>query len=238
MSEKKRRAIFVLVLGLIITFGVGYDAARNPEPAKPAVESAATVAEAESSPAMQALEQLEVKGKAPKTDYARKQFSDGWAKLEGCDMRNFILKRDMTGVITRSETDCTVMQGNLLDPYTNKTVTFVRSPEGSDDVQIDHVISLSNAWQTGAQQITAQERYNLSNDPLNLLAVEGAANQQKSDADASGWLPPNKDYRCRFIARQIAVKKKYRLWVTSAERDAMKKVLGSCPGQLLPYIQA
>jgi hypothetical protein len=98
-------------------------------------------------------------------------------------------------------------------------------------VQIDHVVALSDAWQTGAQQLSANQREQLANDPLELLAVDGPANQQKSDGDAATWLPPNKPFRCQYVARQIAVKAKYMLWVTAAEKEAMQRVLASCSGQ-------
>jgi hypothetical protein len=92
-------------------------------------------------------------------------------------------------------------------------------------------------WQKGAQQLTTEERVAMANDPLELLAVDGATNSAKGDADAASWLPPNKGFRCAYVARQIAVKSKYRLWVTAAEKDAMAAVLATCPDQELP-IQA
>jgi hypothetical protein len=123
------------------------------------------------------------------------------------------------------------MSGLLHDPYTGKDITFTRGIDTSSAVQIDHVVALSDAWQTGAQQLSANQREQLANDPLELLAVDGPANQQKSDGDAATWLPPNKPFRCQYIARQIAVKAKYMLWVTAAEKEAMQRVLASCPGQ-------
>ncbi len=235
MREAKRRIAVLFVMVVIVAAGAAYEAIQARMGPQPAVQSANTTAVAQ-SPAIDALKQLPVKGKAPKTGYTRAQFSDGWAKAGTCDVRNVILARDMTGVITQSQTNCTVMQGTLLDPYTLKTITFVRGTDSSDDVQIDHVVALSAAWQTGAQQLSAEQRYSLANDPLNLLAVDGPTNQKKSDADAATWLPPNKEYRCQFIARQVAVKQKYSLWVTQAEGDAMTKVLSACPGQILPIV--
>ena len=95
-------------------------------------------------------------------------------------------------------------------------------------MQIDHVVALSDAWQKGAQQLTAEQRVQLANDPLNLLAVDGPANQAKSDADAATWLPPHKPFHCQYVARQVAVKRKYQLWVTEAEKEAMIRILLSC----------
>lgn len=182
--------------------------------------------------AITALEKLEVKGRAPKTGYSRDQFGDGWQMIGLCDMRNIILKRDMTDVTVNPE--CKVLTGTLNDPYTGEQIGFIRGGDTSDDVQIDHVVALSDAWQKGAQQLTYHRRVELANDPIELLAVDGQANQQKGDSDAASWLPPNKLFRCQYVARQIAVKRKYDLWVTEAERQAMARVLGSCPAQTLP----
>ena len=129
---------------------------------------------------------------------------------------------------------CNVTQGTLNDPYTGKVIAFVRGSATSGDVQIDHVVALSDAWQKGAQQLTKDKRIELANDPLELLAVDGPANQQKSDGDAATWLPPNKAFRCQYVTRQIAVKQKYSLWMTQAEYDAVATVLQSCPKQTLP----
>jgi hypothetical protein len=101
-------------------------------------------------------------------------------------------------------------------------------------VQIEHVSALFDSWQKGAQELSQEERVSLANDPLNLIAVDGRSNQHKSASDAASWLPPNKKNRCPYVARQIAVKAKYELWVTQAEKDAMVHVLSSCPDQPLP----
>lgn len=191
-------------------------------------------AEAANPLATAALAQLSVKGRAPKTGYARENFGDGWGSIGYCDTRNFILKRDLTNITWRDSPDCTVATGVLKDPYTGKVIHFVRGVGSSLAVQIDHVVALSDAWQKGAQQLSFQTRQNFANDPLNLLAVDGPTNGQKSDSDAASWLPPNKGYRCPYVARQIAVKRKYHLWVTSAEKDAIARVLQACPAQKLP----
>jgi hypothetical protein len=197
-------------------------------PATPASQNA----KHPSGQAADALELLAVKGRAPKTGYARTQFGNGWNKQDGCDTRNIILHRDLTNTTVNDK--CQVTSGSLSDPYTGKTIQFVRGATSSDDIQIDHVVALSDAWQKGAGQLSKKEREQLANDPLELLAVDGPANQQKSDGDAATWLPANKAFRCQYVARQVAVKKKYRLWVTSAEKDAMKRVLATCAGQALP----
>lgn len=185
------------------------------------------------TPAGDVLKTLEIKGRAPKTGYTRSAFSTGWDAVQTCDVRNFILARDLTNV-TYLPSTCKVSGGTLIDPYTALLIEFKRGPDTSDDVQIDHVVALSDAWQKGAQQLTYISRHEFANDPLNLLAVDGNANQQKGDSDAATWLPANKAYRCAYVARQIAVKAKYSLWVTRSEYDAIAKILGTCPEQKLP----
>ena len=184
--------------------------------------------------ASRVLETLPIKGRAPKTGYSRNQFGGTWATDGACDVREQILARDMTQVRYRSAADCTVLGGVLNDPYTSKVIHFVRGSDTSSDVQIDHVVALGDAWQKGAQQLPPAMRVQLYNDPLELLAVDGPTNEQKGDGDAATWLPPNKSYRCRYVARQIAVKRKYLLWVTQAEHFAMQRILDSCPTQVLP----
>ncbi len=186
----------------------------------------------QTSQASQVLETLQVKGRAPKTGYERAQFGDGWMSENGCDTRNIVLNRDLTNVVSNDA--CQVVSGTLADPYTGSVITFKRGAGTSSDIQIDHVVALSDAWQKGAQQLDVSTRKALANDPLELLAVDGKANQQKSDGDAATWLPSNKSFRCQYVARQIAVKKKYELWVTNAEKDAIAKVLSVCPDQALP----
>lgn len=185
------------------------------------------------SPAAVALTKLEVKGRSAKTGYTRAQFSSGWGDIENCDVRNYILTRDLVDITLVPHT-CKVATGTLIDPYTAQRILFVRGKDTSDDVQIDHVVALSDAWQKGAQVLGATDRYALANDPLNLLAVQGDANQIKGDGDAATWLPASKSYRCAYVARQIAVKTKYKLWVTPAEYQAMEKILRDCPEQRLP----
>jgi hypothetical protein len=180
------------------------------------------------------LAKILVKGRAPKTGYDRDLFSDGWGDIGECDTRNYILRRDLKSITWRSSPRCTVATGILNDPYTAKKIYFVRGVGTSNAVQVDHVVAVSDAWQKGAQKLSSSSRYAFYNDPLNLLAVDGPTNSQKSDSDAASWLPPNRKYWCSYVSRQIAVKYKYKLWVTSAEKSSMLRVLKTCPNQLVP----
>ncbi|QHN42912.1 DUF1524 domain-containing protein [Candidatus Mycosynbacter amalyticus] len=230
-NYKVRRLVVLLVIAIVSLSAFAYDMARReyqaaaPRPATPPPAAGVDLARDE-------LEKLPVKGRAPKTGYARTQFGNGWEQQGDCDTRNIILRRDLRDAQV-SET-CKVLRGTLSDPYTGKEIEFVRGAGTSDAVQIDHVVALSNAWQTGAQQLTPERRVALANDPLELIAVDGPANQQKSDGDAATWLPSNKAFRCQYVARQIAVKRAYSLWVTPAEQDAIAGVLDACPNQPMP----
>jgi len=180
--------------------------------------------------AIDEIDKLEVKGRAPKTGFSRSAFGAQWSDVDrnGWDTRNDILRRDLTSIIFREKTrDCVVERGILKDPYSGQVIEFQRGEKTSALVQIDHVVALSNAWQTGMFQMSNRVRTNFANDPLNLLAVKGSLNSQKGDGDAATWLPPNKSFRCTYVSRQIQVKTKYGLWLTPPEREAMLRVLQS-----------
>ena len=179
------------------------------------------------------IETLAVKGRAAKTGYDRSSFSH-WRDPDrnGCDARNDILRRDLTNLVIKSDSNgCKVLGGVLADPYSGKNIDFVF---GASLIDIDHVVALSNAWQTGAFQFTDEIRLQFANDPLNLLAVSASLNRQKGDGDAATWLPPTKSYRCQYVARQLAVKKKYGLWLTKPEKVAISTLLAKCPKEEIP----
>jgi hypothetical protein len=235
---RKRGGFGVLLLPLLLVallagwaFG-GEPEAWIPDGPSSAAPTTRTPVPASPGSAAAVLESLPVKGRAPKTGYDREaRFGDAWTDVDrnGCDTRNDILARDLTE-IERSGS-CRVLTGELRSPYTGDTVHFVRGEDTSPLVQIDHVVALNNAWQTGAQRLTDAERELLANDPLNLLAVDGASNSQKSAADAATWLPAERDFWCPYVARQISVKAAYGLWVTEPERTAMRRVLERCPDE-------
>ncbi len=197
----------------------------------------ATTAVEQPGLAIATLETLPVKGRAPKTGYTRDQFGQAWADVDrnGCDTRNDILKRDLTSLTYKAKTrNCVVLSGTLLDRYSGESINFIRGNITSMEVQIDHVVALSNAWQTGAFKLTAEQRKALANDSMNLFAVKGRLNSQKGDGDAATWLPPLKSFRCTYVAQQIAVKAKYSLWVVPPEKAAMLSILAKCPTQKVP----
>ena len=236
-ARRSRRAAggWVGLFVLVVVAGGVYLAQGGELPglgASPSAQSPApvhTVSATQARAALAALEKLPVKGKSPKTGYDREgKFGAAWSDVDenGCDTRNDILERDLTQTVVGS--DCHVMSGILAEPYTGTTISFTRGPETSPLVQIDHVVALSNAWQTGAQKLSQAKRVALANDPRNLFAVDGPTNSSKGDSDASAWLPPSKSFRCTYVSAQVEVKRVYDLWVTPAERAAITRVLKAC----------
>ena len=204
-------------------------AAPTPEPTP--TDEAPDVA-AKPGSAMKALNRLKVKPMTSGAGYDRdRKFGDAWIDVDGngCDTRNDILARDFAS-ITRTD-GCLIYKGVLKDKYTGERIRFTRGQTTSLAVQVDHVVALHNAWMTGAHKLSYSMRVAFANDPLNLQAVDGPTNSRKSDSDASWWLPPRRGYQCAYVARQISVKKAYRLWVTPDEKIAMQAVLTTCPRQ-------
>ena len=189
-----------------------------------------------SGSALKALATIAIKGRGPNTGYSREKFGAAWKDTDnnGCDQRNDILRRDLTNETFKAGTHgCIVLSGTLDDPYTGKTIVFRKA--NATAIQIDHMVALQNAWVTGAYKWTTEKRTALATDPLNLMAVDGPTNESKGSGDAATWLPRSQ-FRCTYVARQVAVKVKYGAWMTQAEHDAIEKILKTCPGQKLPEV--
>ena len=226
MKLKVRRlsAIVFALVGVVVWLFV------NPESYEQEYTKAENVeTESETMLATAALELLDVKGRAPKTGYSREEFYPSWPIVDGCNLRQKIIKREF-GDSAMLE-GCDVIAGEYDEPYTGEHLVFSSREQISNGVQIDHVVALSDAWQKGAQYLDYETRNQIATDPLNLLAVDAAANEKKSDGDAATWLPSNKKFRCQYVARQVSVKYKYKLWVTQAEKEAISRVLQQCPNQ-------
>ncbi|HET7398491.1 MAG TPA: HNH endonuclease family protein [Intrasporangium sp.] len=193
--------------------------------------------QARSDTAIAVLVGLAVKGRGPMTGYSRDRFGQAWSDTDrnGCDQRNDVLRGDLQQATLRAGTHgCVVMTGRLTDPYTGEVIAFTRASVPTSPVQIDHVVPLADAWVKGASRWSLSQRTAFANDPLNLVAVGAKVNAQKGAGDAATWLPPARGYRCAYVARQVAVKAKYHLSVTSAERAALAQVLTTCPATAVP----
>jgi hypothetical protein len=179
-------------------------------------------------------------------------FGEAWGfdfDQNGCDARNDILTRDLTGADI-DPTTCRVFTGILTDPYSGETITFVRGQDTSADVQIDHLLPLKAVYATGGAAWPAEKRAALANDPVNLLAVKGAENSSKSDSLPSEWLPgyypdvsdrhdlgqrvvwddlpEDTTLQCWYVDKLVPVFVAYELGVTPEDRAAMTAVLNSC----------
>ena len=243
MARKRRRSIgdtavlLVILAALVWAFapGVGWDLlGLRSRLGWPPPRSGQALSSLPDSEAARQLRELAVRSADEASvvpDYDRQAFGQRWADTDhnGCDTRNDILARDLARPTFKPGTrDCVVLTGTLAEPYTGTTIQFQRGDKSSALVQIDHVVALADAWRSGAWQWDAQRRQEFANDPENLLAVDGAANEDKSASSADQWLPPNAAFRCDYVKRQIAVKYAYGLSVTQAEQDAMATQLTTC----------
>lgn len=206
---------------------------RAPEPTSSAVPASKYDASRYDA-ARQQLKALQVRGWDRESDFRRYQFGEAWSDdvnvefgHNGCNTRDDILRRDLRNLVVRPFT-CFAQSGTLIDPYTGATIEFVRGPESSNSVEIDHVVALADAWYKGARAWDPQRRLDFANDPRNLLAVSPKANFDKAFRDAASWLPPNEAFRCDFVARQVDVKTAYGLWLSAKEKKAMTDVLARC----------
>lgn len=148
----------------------------------------------------------------------------------GCDTRNDVLGRDLTDVRRRGR--CKVLSGRLDDPYTGQRIDF--SAQDPQAVQIDHVLALAYAWRGGARGWTQERRTAFANDPDNLRAVSGAANQDKGDRGPKSWLPPNLDHRCAYAATWAKVARKYGVRVLAADWRRADDLLQECQAAARP----
>lgn len=206
----------------------------GPPTAQPSGSAPAPQRSADFDHARAQLAGLPVKGWDRHTDYARYHFGEAWSDdvnvefgHNGCNTRDDILRRDLAQLTVRPGT-CYAATGVLHDPYTGVEIPFTRGPDTSGTVQIDHVVSLSDAWYKGARTWDPQRRKDFANDPRNLVAVAAKPNFDKAFRDAASWLPSNVAYRCDFVARQVEVKTAYQLWVSEKEKHAMAAVLNNC----------
>ncbi|BBY21661.1 HNH endonuclease family protein [Mycobacterium stomatepiae] len=171
-------------------------------------------------------------------DYRRSAFGDSWdddndapGGRNGCDTRDDILDRDLVDktfvAIKRCPT--AVATGTLHDPYTNTTIAFQRGAKVGESVQIDHIVPLAYAWDMGASGWPDAERRRFANDPANLLAVQGQANQDKGDLPPALWMPPNRAFACQYAMQFIAVLRGYQLPVDQASAGALRQAAATCP---------
>jgi hypothetical protein len=170
----------------------------------------------------QALDALTVAAARPMSGYSRDKFPH-WRRVdENCDVRDAVLKRDGTGV--EATATCKITKGTWKSAYDGKTFT---EPQGID---IDHMVPLANAWRSGADKWTDEQRTEFANDLTRpqLMAVSAASNRSKGDQDPSQWKPPQQSFWCEYARRWITVKSFWGLTVTEREKSTLREMLGKC----------
>jgi hypothetical protein len=171
-------------------------------------------------------------------DYRRAAFGDSWTDdntapggHNGCDTRNDILDRDLVDktYVATKRCPAAVATGTLYDPYTNDVIHFTRGNQVGAAVQIDHIVPLALAWDLGARDWTDELRTRFANDPANLIAVQGQANQDKGDEQPADWMPPNHAFWCQYAVQFAAVLRGYGLPVDAPSAPVLRDAAETCP---------
>ncbi|MBT1620576.1 DUF1524 domain-containing protein [Curtobacterium flaccumfaciens pv. poinsettiae] len=194
--------------------------------------TSSTVATTPAAEALRDLRALPVSDAYVPARYDRDAFGPAWADTDhnGCDTRNDVLRRDLTAVVVKPGTNgCVVLSGTLHDPYTGRTIAFHRGPTSSLAVQVDHRFPLSLAWRHGAASWTPEQREAFANDQAtNLVAVDGPANEEKSDSGPAEWMPANTGDACNYAASFVTVATKWHLSIATDDKHALDRTLTGC----------
>lgn len=197
------------------------------------VSSPAEVARARGALGQLAL--VEAPGSA--ADYRRAAFGDAWTDTDGngCNQRDDVLLRDLVAsaphtVGRQGSCDHDVLSGTWVDPYSGASITLTdaKQPSQAESVQIDHIVALSVAWRYGARSWTAERRLQFANDLRELVASGGGSNQSKGGSDAAQW-QPIRPTQCGYAVRYVTVKAAYALPTDAAEKQALVRMLATCP---------
>ncbi|MYR05058.1 DUF1524 domain-containing protein [Gordonia sp. SID5947] len=169
-------------------------------------------------------------------DYQREAFGSAWSDanaaaggFNGCDTRNDVLARDLTDTRRAAVSSCprAVVAGEFRSPYTGEFIVF-RRDRRAGAVQIDHIVPLAYAWDMGAWSWSPTTRLNLANDPANLVAVDGASNQTKSDQEPGRWMPPNRGFHCQYAIQFVTVVITYHLVLDASSATTLRGALRQC----------
>lgn len=157
-----------------------------------------------------------------RTGYDRDLFPHWITQSGTCNTREVVLKRDGTNVVQDSA--CAATSGSWYSVYDGATWTV------ASDLDIDHLVPLAEAWDSGADSWTTSRRQAFANDLTRpqLIAVTDNVNQAKGDQDPATWMPSRTDYRCTYVRAWVQVKYYYDLSVDSAEKSALTNYLASC----------
>jgi hypothetical protein len=177
------------------------------------------------SRAQHELDGLTVAAPQSMAGYSRDRFPHWSQQGNGCDTREYVLKRDGKSVQTSQA--CKATSGQWLSLYDNKTA------DEANTLDIDHMVPLANAWRSGANSWTDDKRSQFANDITRpqLFAVSAGVNRAKGDQDPSQWKPPYRGYWCEYAQNWVTVKRYWQLTVTEAEKKALVDMLGTCQWQ-------
>ena len=160
--------------------------------------------------------------------YDRELYFGSWTDEDG-DCQNtraeVLIQESLSTLEFRSSKNCVVDSGEWLDPYTNN-VYYLAS-----ELDVDHVVPLYNAWQSGAYLWSDFKREEFANDMLfedHLIAVDKYENRQKGAKDPSEWMPTNQDFHCKYVAIWIEIKYLWELAITSPEYKFLDSTISSC----------
>ncbi|UCM88578.1 HNH endonuclease family protein [Streptomyces marincola] len=167
------------------------------------------------------LAELTVAEPEPMTGYSRDRFPH-WASVDGCTVRQLVLRRDGEGVEVDDE--CRPVAGSWFSAYD------AREYGDDGEIDIDHMVPLANAWRSGADAWTDDERGEFANDLEHpqLIAVASGVNREKGDQSPDEWLPPAEDFHCTYAVAWTSVKHTYELTITEAELATLTDLLGTC----------
>ena len=231
-----RKRLVALALAVTLAIVVAYQTVASAQRAASFVAQADAPAVAPGVDVLAGMAQIPLRIRV--FDYRRAAFGESWTDdnpapggHNGCDTRNDILERDLVDKTYVSITRCptAVATGTLHDPYTNASVAFVRGNQIGASVQIDHIVPLALAWDLGARDWPEDMRLRFANDPANLLAVGGQANQDKGDSEPALWMPPNMAFRCQYAVQFVAVLRGYGLSVDAPSAGVLREAASTCP---------
>lgn len=203
-----------LVAGLAALTGTVLLTAPSAQAEPPTPPSAST--------ALTYLGQLTVEAEGSSDGYSRDKFPHWSSQGDNCNTREVVLERD--GENVQQDSACAAVSGTWRSAYDDGVWT------AASDVDIDHVVALSEAWRSGANSWTTSKRQGFANDLTRsqLIAVTDNVNQSKGDDDPAEWMPPNTGYHCMYARMWVSVKHHYDLSVDSAEKSALSGVLNGC----------
>lgn len=231
-----RKRLVALALAVTLAIVVAYQTVASAQRAASFVAQADAPAVAPGVDVLAGMAQIPLRIRV--FDYRRAAFGESWTDdnpapggHNGCDTRNDILERDLVDKTYVSIKRCptAVATGTLHDPYTNASVAFVRGNQIGASVQIDHIVPLALAWDLGARDWPEDLRLRFANDPANLLAVGGQANQDKGDSEPALWMPPNMAFRCQYAVQFVAVLRGYGLSVDAPSAGVLREAASTCP---------